>query len=109
VSKDEFCRGRAIALKASAKLPRILATAEVQAVLDACTRLRDRFFFAVLHETGCRTGGGAVDELFAIPEAFGVGPLKFLQSRPGPLDLGTRNRRRRSRRPCKTLPPDAQG
>src|SRR5213079_1942793 len=24
--------------------------------LDACTRLRDRFFFALMHETGCRAG-----------------------------------------------------
>jgi integrase len=30
--------------------------AEMQAILDACTRLRDRFFFGVLHESGCRTG-----------------------------------------------------
>jgi integrase len=56
VSKGEPYRGRAIVLKAPVKLPRILAVAEVQAVLDACTRLRDRFFFAVLHETGCRAG-----------------------------------------------------
>jgi hypothetical protein len=39
-------RGRAITLKAPKKVPRILAVAEMQAVLDACTRLRDRFFFA---------------------------------------------------------------
>src|SRR6266403_792924 len=32
------------------------AVEEMQAILDACTRLRDRFFFAVLHETGCRAG-----------------------------------------------------
>jgi integrase len=38
------------------KLPRILTVAEAQAVLDACTRLRDRFFFALLHESGCRAG-----------------------------------------------------
>ena len=54
--KGKPYRGRAIALKAPKKLPRVLAVAEVQAVLDACTRLRDRFFFAVLHETGCRAG-----------------------------------------------------
>ena len=30
--------------------------AEVQAILDACGRLRDRFFFALLHEAGCRAG-----------------------------------------------------
>src|SRR5271165_3887779 len=27
-----------------------------KAILDACTRLRDRFFLALLHETGCRAG-----------------------------------------------------
>ena len=48
--------GRAITLKAPKKLPRILTVAETQAVLDACTRLRDRFFFALMHETGCRAG-----------------------------------------------------
>jgi integrase len=56
VSKGKPYRGRAIALKAPKKLPRILTPAEMQAVLDACTRLRDRFFFAVLHESGCRAG-----------------------------------------------------
>ena len=56
ISKDKPYRGRAISLKVPKKLPRILTAAEVQAVLDACTRLRDRFFFALMHETGCRAG-----------------------------------------------------
>jgi len=56
VSKGKPYRGRAITLKAPKKLPRILTVAETQAVLDACTRLRDRFFFALMHETGCRAG-----------------------------------------------------
>jgi integrase/recombinase XerD len=56
VSKGRPYRGRAISLKVPAKLPRILTVAEVQAILDACTRLRDRFFLALLHETGCRAG-----------------------------------------------------
>ncbi len=56
VSKGRPYRGRAVTLKADKKLPRILAVAEVQAILDACTRLRDRFFFALLHEAGCRAG-----------------------------------------------------
>jgi integrase/recombinase XerD len=56
ISKDTPYRGRAIALKAPKKLPRILTPAEMQAILDACTRLRDRFFFALLHESGCRAG-----------------------------------------------------
>ncbi len=55
-SKGKPYRGRAIALKAPKKLPRILTVAETQAILDACTRLRDRFFFALMHETGCRAG-----------------------------------------------------
>jgi integrase/recombinase XerD len=56
VSKGKPYRGRAITLKVPAKLPRILTVAETQAILDACTRRRDRFFFALLHETGCRAG-----------------------------------------------------
>ncbi len=56
VSKGGPYRGRAIALKAQKKLPRVLTVAETQAILDACTRLRDRFFFALLHESGCRAG-----------------------------------------------------
>ncbi len=56
VTKGDSYRGRAITLKEDRKLPRILTAAEMQAILDACTRLRDRFFFAVLHETGCRAG-----------------------------------------------------
>ena len=56
VSKGKPYRGRAIALKVPEKLPRVLAAGEMQAILDACTRRRDRFFFAVLHETGCRAG-----------------------------------------------------
>ncbi|HYB19117.1 MAG TPA: site-specific integrase [Streptosporangiaceae bacterium] len=56
ISKGTPHRGRAITLKTDKKLPRILAVAEMQAILDACVRLRDRFFFALLHETGCRAG-----------------------------------------------------
>ena len=56
VSKGTPHRGRVITLRAAKKLPRILAVAEMQAILDACGRLRDRFFFALLHETGCRAG-----------------------------------------------------
>ena len=38
------------------KLPRVLTTDEVQAILDACGRLRDRLLFAVLYDTGMRIG-----------------------------------------------------
>jgi integrase/recombinase XerD len=56
VTKGESYRGRAITLKAEKKLPRILAVSETQAILDACTRLRDRFFVALLYGSGCRAG-----------------------------------------------------
>jgi len=56
LSKGGPYRGRVLAVKVPQRLPRILTVAEVQAILDACVRLRDRFFFAVLHETGCRAG-----------------------------------------------------
>jgi len=56
VSKGKPYRGRGISLKAPKKLPRILTVAEAQAILDACTRLRDRFFFALLYDSGCRAG-----------------------------------------------------
>jgi integrase/recombinase XerD len=56
VSKAEPYRGRAITLKAEKKLPRILTVSETQAILDSCTRLRDRFFFALLYDSGCRAG-----------------------------------------------------
>ena len=47
---------RTIALKTPKKLPRVLATTEIQAILDACTRLRDRFLLAVLVDCGVRIG-----------------------------------------------------
>ena len=56
VSKGLPHRGRSITVRAARKLPRILTVAETQAILDACGRLRDRFFIALLHETGCRAG-----------------------------------------------------
>lgn len=47
---------RTISLKASKKLPRVLTITEMQAILDACEHLRDRFLFALLHESGMRIG-----------------------------------------------------
>jgi len=53
ISKGGSKPRRAISLKVPAKLPRVLTAVEVQAILDACSRLRDRLLFAVLHEKGC--------------------------------------------------------
>jgi site-specific recombinase XerD len=56
VSKGMPQPRRAITLKVSRKLPRVLSVAEVQAILDACEHLRDRFFFALLWDSGARAG-----------------------------------------------------
>jgi integrase len=56
ISKGQPYRGRAVTVRGPRKLPRILTVIEAQAILDACGRLRDRLFFALLHETGCRAG-----------------------------------------------------
>ena len=55
-SKGKPYRGRAITRKRRRSCRGSSTVAETQAVLDACTRLRDRFFFALMHETGCRAG-----------------------------------------------------
>jgi integrase/recombinase XerD len=56
ISKSQPAARRVIGLKAPRKHPRILSVAQVQAILDACDRLRDRLLFAVLHDTGMRIG-----------------------------------------------------
>nr|WP_233624549.1 tyrosine-type recombinase/integrase [Actinoplanes sp. ATCC 53533] len=56
ISKDQPQARRLIKLKAPRKHPRILTVGEVQAILDACDRLRDRLLFAVLYDTGMRIG-----------------------------------------------------
>src|SRR5487761_2196026 len=56
ISKNAPQPRRAISLLAPRKLPRVLTAAETQAVLDGCTRLRDRLLFGLLHDTGMRIG-----------------------------------------------------
>jgi integrase/recombinase XerD len=56
ISKSQPAGRRVIALKAPRRLPRVMTGAEVQAILDACGRLRDRLLFAVLYDTGMRVG-----------------------------------------------------
>jgi site-specific recombinase XerD len=54
--KGEPQARRAIALRVPRRLPRVLSVGEMQAVLDACERLRDRFLFALLWDSGMRIG-----------------------------------------------------
>ena len=56
ISKGQPQARRTVALKAPRKLPRVLTVAEMQAILDACGRLRDRLLFALLYESGMRIG-----------------------------------------------------
>jgi integrase/recombinase XerD len=56
IAKHKPQARRVIGLAAPAKLPRVLTAAEMQAILDACTRLRDRLLFAILHDSGVRIG-----------------------------------------------------
>lgn len=56
VAKGKPQQRRAISLKTPRKLPRVLTAGEMQTILDACTRLRDRFLFALLHDSGVRVG-----------------------------------------------------
>ncbi|MER6174032.1 hypothetical protein [Streptosporangium sp. NPDC001681] len=52
ISKGGLQPRRTISLRAPRKLPRVLTVVEVQTILDACDRLRDRFLFTLLYE-GC--------------------------------------------------------
>ncbi|WP_405065048.1 site-specific integrase [Kribbella sp. NBC_01510] len=56
ISKGQRQPRRTIGLPAPQKLPRVLTVVETQAILDACERLRDRFLFALLWDSGVRIG-----------------------------------------------------
>jgi len=49
-------RRRTINLRAPHKHPTVMTVTQVQAILDSCTRLRDRFLFVLLWESGLRIG-----------------------------------------------------
>ncbi len=55
-AKDKPQARRTIALKVPKKVPRVVTAAEMQAILDACEHLRDRFLFALLWDSGVRIG-----------------------------------------------------
>jgi len=49
-------RRRAVKLATMRKQPALITAAQMQAILDACTRLRDRFLWALLWDSGIRIG-----------------------------------------------------
>lgn len=55
-SKGKLSPRRAIVAKAPKKPPRILTVTEMQSIVDACDRLRDRFLFCLLWDSGVRIG-----------------------------------------------------
>ena len=56
LSGGEPERRRTIKLKTPRQHPRLVTAAQVQAILDACDRLRDRFLLSVLWDSGVRIG-----------------------------------------------------
>ncbi len=56
VSKGKPQPRRSISVKVPKKIPRVLTVAEMQRLMDACDRLRDRFLLALLWDSGVRIG-----------------------------------------------------
>jgi integrase/recombinase XerD len=92
VSKDKPQPRRTVAVKAPKKLPRILTVAEVQTILDACDRLRDRFLFALLYDSGVRIG-----EALGLRHADIAPAERQITIVPRPNDNGARSKSREQR------------
>jgi len=56
ISKGRPVATSALSLRTARRLPKTLTGEQVQTLLDACRRLRDRFLLALLYETGMRVG-----------------------------------------------------
>jgi site-specific recombinase XerD len=56
VTKSDPQRRRTVTLAAPAARPLVLTVAQTQAILDSCSRLRDRLLFALLLDSGMRIG-----------------------------------------------------
>lgn len=56
INKSNPLRTRLIKLKAPKRLPRTLTRVQVQALIHACHRRRDKFLLSLLYETGMRIG-----------------------------------------------------
>src|SRR5699024_6585465 len=99
ISKSAPQPRRAIALSAQRKLPRVLTVAEVQAILEACDHLRDRFLFAVLFDTGMRIG-----EALGLRHEDVVAAESQITVQPRVNDNGARSKSRATR----TVPVSAE-
>jgi integrase/recombinase XerD len=90
---------RTISLKAPRKLPRVLSATEMQAILDACDHLRDRFLFALLHDSGMRIG-----EALGLRHADIAAPAREVRVVPRHNGNGARSKSRDPR----TIPVSAE-
>jgi hypothetical protein len=85
IGKGQPQSRRTIGLRAPHNLPRVLTVAETQAILEACERLRDRFLFALLWDSGVRIG-----------EALGMRHARHRRRRMRGEDCCAGQRQRRS-------------
>ena len=54
ISRTQSLRQAVVRVKSTKRLPRVFSPSEVQSLLDACIRLRDRLLLCLLHESGMR-------------------------------------------------------
>ena len=56
ISRNRPLRHAVLQVRAIRRLPRVFSAQEVQALLNACARLRDRLLVSLLYESGMRVG-----------------------------------------------------
>lgn len=56
ISRSRSVQRSVISVRAVKRLPQVLSTQEVKALLDGCIRRRDRFLVSLLYESGMRIG-----------------------------------------------------
>lgn len=86
VTKGRPIATRPVKLRVPRRLPQTLSVEEVALVLVACGRLRDRFLFALLAETGMRIGqalGLRHEDFVSRERRLVIVPRNDNQRRPG--------------------------
>ena len=56
INRRQSLRQSVIQVRTTKRLPKVLAAADIQRLLDACTHLRDRLLLSLLYESGMRIG-----------------------------------------------------
>jgi integrase/recombinase XerD len=99
ISKGKPKPRRAISVRAEKKLPRVLTVTEMQSIIDACERLRDRFLLALLWDSGVRVG-----EALGLRHADIAAAEREVTIAPRVNDNGARSKSREQR----TIPVSAE-